>query len=355
MQFASNLGTIQVKENSNANLLNDFQPWLRAFRRVCSGKNISPNFLSLLREIDSNSYHFCAEADSDKRGSQLTALLVSLGDAQRQIAVRPKFQDIKSKQYIPPIKLSQTWLYECHIDSDLKSSFDLARCVASICGEKKKDSIRENVEPVDVSEKGVAWAIKSVRAVWGNGSLEDNLAAVVHRRSIDARMNNLSHPVLRSSYFASLQAVTSFLNDESNDERMEELLLGFALIDWVDYPSSYKKSSKPTIPPMLPRAYALLKLLFLPNGEFRRDHKSETIIVKHEPAIVPLLRAGRVSEALKLACQRLQVSGLTPVPASFYSGLDNGTRLAAALLIPIDEPSIQALASLVLRDKKENQ
>ncbi len=105
----------------------------------------------------------------------------------------------------------------------------------------------------------------------------------------------------------------------------------------------------------LPRAYALLKLLFLPDGKFHRDEESETITIKHEPAIVPLLKAGRVPEALRIAYQRLQASGLTPATREFHYDDSEGTRLAAALLIPIDEPSVRALAELVLRDKPEDQ
>ena len=155
---------------------------------------------------------------------------------------------------------------------------------------------------------------------------------------------------------ASLKTVSAFLNVETDDARLEELLRGLILLDWHKAELDFKpRTQARDVPPTLPRAYALLKLLSLPAGKFQRDERSETTIIKHEPAIVPLLRAGRVPDALQVAYQRLQASGLTPATREFHYDNAEGIRLAAALLIPIDEPSIRALAALVLRDKTEDQ
>jgi CRISPR-associated protein Csx17 len=357
MQFASRLSTLETQGNPKANLLDDFQVWLRTLRRVWNEKNPPAQFLSLQREISAGCYGYCSAANQNQQKSQLASLLISLGKAEKELAVRPNFQDPKSKKHIPPIRLRLNWLYECHDDSvGFKDSFNLAASIASICGADGGGSIRENIEPVNVTEKGVDWAVKSVRAVWGNGLLEDNLAAVLHRRSIEARANSLSHPVLTSSRFASLKTINAFLNSETDDARVEELLRGLILLDWQKAEQNFKpRTQQREVAPSLPRAYALLKLLFLPDGKFQRDEESETITIKHEPAIVPLLKAGRVQDALQIAYQRLQASGLTPATREFHYDDSGGTRLAAALLIPIDEPSIRALAELVLRDKPEDQ
>ena len=70
---------------------------------------------------------------------------------------------------------------------------------------------------------------------------------------------------------------------------------------------------------------------------------------------MPLLRANRVSDALQIASQRLISSGLVPLTKDFYFDNAEGTRLAAALLIPINQASIRALAKLVLRESTDNQ
>jgi CRISPR-associated protein Csx17 len=97
-----------------------------------------------------------------------------------------------------------------------------------------------------------------------------------------------------------------------------------------------------------------LKLLFLPEGKFQPKPEAEVIIIKHEPSIIPLLRAGRVSDALDVAARRLRASGVMPLTTDFYLQEEDGVRLAAALLIPIDEPSRRAVARLVLGDETED-
>lgn len=155
-------------------------------------------------------------------------------------------------------------------------------------------------------------------------------------------------PMLSSKRYASLEAIDAFLRRETDDERLEALLHGLALINWSQgsvrspHPSSL-------VPPTLPRVYALLKLLFLPDGRLKSKMLTEPITIRHEPAIVPLLRAGRVNEALEIADRRLRICGLMPLTYEFHVASDEGVRLAASLLIPVAEPAINALAALVLR------
>ena len=72
---------------------------------------------------------------------------------------------------------------------------------------------------------------------------------------------------------------------------------------------------------------------------------TDAVTIRHEPAIVPLLRAGRVPEALDIADRRLRTCGLMPFTCQFHVSQDAGVRLAASLLIPIADPAINALAS----------
>ena len=103
----------------------------------------------------------------------------------------------------------------------------------------------------------------------------------------------------------------------------------------------------------MPRAYALLKLLFLPDGKLTLKAGGEPIEIKHEPTIIPLLRAGRADEAVQTAVRRLRAAGLVPLSEDFDIADDDAVRMAAALLIPIYPSSVHALARLVLRPKAE--
>lgn len=345
--LATSLGRFEVCERPRAGLIHHIDRWLDSFSRAASGDKVQPRFVRAQQRIEDAIFRLCESGSED----HLREVLISLGAGEAELAYGEKFREEKKLRPLAGLRL--TWTNECNDGSD---EFRLATALASIHSENGSDSIRENIEPVNVTEKGVDWAVKSVRAVWGNGSLEDNLTAVLHRRSIEARANSLSHPILTSSRFASLKTVSAFLNVETDDARLEELLRGLILLDWHKAELDFKpRTQARDVPPTLPRAYALLKLLSLPAGKFQRDERSETTIIKHEPAIVPLLRAGRVPDALQVAYQRLQASGLTPATREFHYDNAEGIRLAAALLIPIDEPSIRALAALVLRDKTEDQ
>lgn len=345
--LATPLGTFEVRERPRARLIHHIDNWLDSFSRAASGDKVQPRFVRAQQRIEDAIFRLCESGSVD----HLREVLISLGAAEAELADGEKFRNEKGLRPLSGLRLS--WANECNDGSD---DFRLAAALASICGEAGSSSIRENIEPVSVTEKGVEWKNKSVRAVWGLGALEENLASVLHRRSIEARANSLSHPILTSSRVASLNAVNAFLNGDTDDAKLEDLLRGLVLLDWRNAePHSKPQTQSRDVPPTLPRAYALLKLLFLPGGKFQRDENAEIVTIKHEPAIVPLLRAGRVQDALQIAYQRLQASGLLPATKDFYYNNMEGARLAAALLIPIDEPSIRALAKLVLRDKTEDQ
>ena len=120
-------------------------------------------------------------------------------------------------------------------------------------------------------------------------------------------------------------------------------------------------------------AYALLKLLFLSDEVFKRetdgapptDDKGESYkdffkpysstfdgMIRHEPSIVPLLLTNnrkQIENAFKRAAGRLKISGFTPFTDDFYLDERRGSRLAAALLIPLAKGDTGALCRAVLR------
>lgn len=341
--LATPLGAFQVRDRPHARLIHDLDRWLDLFVRAASGERVPPRIERAGQRVETAIFRLCESGSAD----DLRDVLISLGAAEGELADAEKFRDEKGLS--PLSGLRSSWGSECNDSSD---EFGLAEALAAICSETGDGSFRENIEPVEVTQKGVAWKNKSVRAVWGNGALEDNLAAVLQRRSIEARANSLTHPILYSRRFAPLTAVNAFLNGGIDDGKLGELLRGLVLVDWQKAEQGLKlRTYRRDAPARLPRAYALLKLLFLPDGKLWRAEDGEIITIKHEPAIVPLLRAGRIPDALQIAYQRLRATGIEPVTKEFHYENEEGTRLAAALLIPIDSPSVSALGALVLRKR----
>jgi CRISPR-associated protein Csx17 len=343
--LATPLGIFEVRERPLATRLYelDRNRWLDFFIRATSDDKTPPRFVLARKRIEEAIFKLCATGSV----AHLRETLVALGAAEAELSHGERFRGDKNLR--PLTGLSLRWVNECNDGSD---EFRIASALAAMRGEGKVGSFRSNIESFDDASR--SWAQRSTSAVWSNAGLEENLASVLQRRSIDARSQNLSHPPVSSSRFAPLASVNAFLNRETNDEKLEDLLSGLVLIDWSQDKTLESKIEKRNIPPTLSRAYALLKLLFLPKGEFQPDPNAETVIIKHEPSIIPLLRAGRIPDAIDSAARRLRASGVVPLTTDLYLREADGPRLAAALLIPIDKPSIRKIARLVLQDNADD-
>ena len=337
------LGRFEVKERPRATLIYQIDRWLETLRRATSDtKRTPPRFIRALTYIEEASFQLCASGQLVD--SQAT--LIALGAAETELARSPRFRAEHQGLVLRPLAgLSERWATEC---DDQSSEFELAAALASIAGEGQRGAFRTYLEPVTITGAQVTWTNDDTSTIWGAGTLTDNLAAVLYRRSIDARAAGGAHPELTSRRYASLDTIDAFLRQETDDARLEALLRGLALINWSRSSIRLPHTSF-LVPPTLPRAYALLKLLFLPGGELKNNTRTEPVMIRHEPMLVPLLRAGRVAEALEIADKRLRICGLIPLTCQFHVASDEGVRLAASLLIPIATPAINALAALVLR------
>lgn len=372
--LAAPLGRFEVRERPRAALVHQLDRWLDATRRAIGKKETPPRLIRARTEVEEAIFSLCAHGQPE----QLRDALAALGIAEGEIAVTPRFRD---DNHLRPLSgLSTSWAWESW---DNSPEFEIAQALAAICGEGKRGAFRTHLEPVEPGKSGgFEWTKDDTGVVWQAGTLDDSLAAVLHRRSIDARAAAASHPQLQSCRFASLKSINHFLSRETDDEKIEGLLRGLSLINWPRHPPHSTggdrvdsqitqleagpvaiapgtvpeelpaKAVITKLPPTMPRAYALLKLLFLPDGKLGCD--GQNLVIRHEPSIVPLLRAGRVGEALAIAERRLRSTGLTPFTSQLYFSDEDGARLAAALLIPIDEQSVCALAEAVLRPSQSN-
>ncbi len=369
---AASLGRFDVRELSDANLLRQVDPWLDRFRRAGGSKNAPPRFGVALRTIDGAVFDFC------KHGTVplFQKIIIALGLAERELASADKFRDAEKLR--PLVGLSLDWIIAA---DDRSVEFSIALALASLHDPQQAiGPLRVNLEAVDWKTNCRAWAEKDRSVVWNSANLSTNLANVLQRRLMDGQRAGCHQLPLASPFHLSLEAVAAFLAGEIDEERAENLLWGLMLINprkkgdrMVKHFAQIADAST------LPRDYALLKLLFLPQPlvpERLGDHvrwrlartndndQADRLAIRSEPRIIPLLRAGRVGEACRIAAQRLRISGLPPMPGPQPSGAKrdstwedrqiehgHGQRLAAALLFPVSSISVNRLVNLVCRDQ----
>ena len=170
---------------------------------------------------------------------------------------------------------------------------------------------------------------------------------------MDSRRENMKDLALWGKAPARWADIGAFLWGQTEDWLLTELLSGLMLIDRErEWPRLGQVDSNEALP--LPRAYALLKLLFL-AGPLRLPGRAEPVAIAPEPEVFGQLRAGDLGQAVRLAARRLRASGLTPMCEEGGSGLGEGetSRLWAALLFPIGRA--EDLASLVIRPHENEE
>jgi CRISPR-associated protein Csx17 len=343
------MGSFDVNDRTGVNLLCEIDPWLDRFRQKTTEDKTPPRFKSALRKIETAIFSFCQYGGH----SRFADILCALGQAEKELANGENFR--KDKYLRPLAGLSPEWIEAAY---DASPEFEIALSLAGIYDASHKiGALRANLEPVKTVEKGkriirIPWSEGGREVVWNSSSLIGNLAAVLERRLIDGERAGCDRLPLACRRTASRNAIAAFIAGEIDDRRVEELLWGMLLINhYKDYPI-LKRS--PIDAPPLPRSYALLKLLFMPGPLTKQN---ETVEVRPEMAILPLLRAKRVDDACQVALRRLRASGFIPQAkqTSQQWHTPDSARIAAALLIPVASRDVEYLKSMVLRPETNNQ
>lgn len=387
--LATPAGRIAVREQQNADLLREIDPWLDTFRKAVATSGNKPEnrvkrFVAAERRIDAAVFDFCRYGGP----SHFTDVIIALGRAEREMALTPG-KIGQSKTRVDPIAgLSTGWIRAA---AATDPEFEIALALTGVrhepgkTGEQPKiGPLRSNLEPVSTwsgknGQNKATWAEKDRAVVWNAADLSTNLAAVLARRVMDGERNgceNLPLASARDDLVASPAAIAAFLRSELDDRRITDLLWGLMLVNQEHTGTCRNGSTEPIVEEVaqLTPLYCLLKLLFLPRGldVFQRGemvfwnlaagNERGTHRVRPEPAVLPLLRAGRVGEAAVIAMRRLRSSGLTPLPHRLSGGVSRdrewlevqmspqaGRRLAAALLIPVSPNAINAIVHRATR------
>jgi CRISPR-associated protein Csx17 len=224
--------------------------------------------------------------------------------------------------------LSPAWIAACGDSTEVR----LAAAIASLSATGAVLPMRAYLSPLD--PRNVLRYAPAARAIAYVGvDVYDRLGSVLARRLLDARRTSgdvQANPTW-GAVTAELDDVARLIAGEVDERALEELLFGFS---WVRHaPSERDRRTGDAGAPPIPTDYALLRLLFLAT---RLETPDGRRVVVPDSSIVPLLRGGRVADALEVARRQLVSCGLRPrTVAASSDGAPHGRRLAAALLVPV--------------------
>ncbi len=342
----------EASERANlANVLFDLDGWLDSLRRNASGSRTSAGLGTALRQVEGAIIEFCQRGET----RDLQDVLVAVGRAERWVS------NSGMRENVGPLSLSREW--NSHAD-DGSAEFKLARALASVLhepaqGERKVGPIRENLEPVapNPRTRRLEWRNDSTSFVWTAGDPLGNMLAVLERRLLDGRMEGLREegsPPLKAAYSARPKDIVSFLDGGVDAQRVADLALPLSFVRYRHRREGKdSQQGEPVRAPFdLPTAYAVMKLTLLPGKFVCREFgvDGEGIDIAMEPSMLTMLRAGRVGDAYRMAYRRLKASGLRPLSEEpgIADRSEQGRRLAAALLFPLDKRSYKTLAERAL-------
>ena len=174
---------------------------------------------------------------------------------------------------------------------------------------------------------------------------------------MDAERLGVNHNPLWSEIRLLAEDINAFIEGRVDESLVEDLIFGFSWINWNKkddlaelnktlFEKEKNRNDKENSG-VISRPYALLKLLFMPDGIKKADVR---VSIKPESSIIPLLRAGRIKDACSIANRRLRTKDFIPVTSSFPDG-SNGLQISGALMIPVRDE--WRLKKLVLREEQD--
>jgi len=328
--IATPLGHVPVRRNVSADVLDELerQGWLEKTQKYAENQHCPAAFRASLTRLDRS----ISNMVSSPSRSTVQEVVSGIGAIERHCATSPKI-----KENVPPVpRLTAQWVDEA---DDGSAEFRIAGALASLGfegrgekGEAKLFAMRHHLAPVALD--GRTWDINTNQVVWGPGPLVRNLAQVLRRRRLAAMKMNCEGRALDARWGAGLGDVAAFLNGQTDDRRISELLPGLSCVDF--------KGLVLTEDPYdagLPSAYLLLKPFFMSESGARSLLGVPPGVTLSLPAeATARLAAGDVQKAVDMAWGRLRVLGLKlpgrKSPEAF--GVD-GARLLAALMVPLSE------------------
>jgi CRISPR-associated protein Csx17 len=347
------VGRVGVRERPEVPLLGPLDDWLQQARR---GKDPSSGVAAAVRNADRAVFELATSGGAQR----LQRVLEAVAEAESALAKSSSFRE---RARLGPVHGLRAAAWLPFLD-DGTPEVSVAAALASMREDEgdpdgehghRWSCLRFLVRPVGPGKRRgvIAWT-KEPPPVTGFGlrPLCQVLADAHARRSIEVARNSVVadgnaelpgvQTAFRSRIPAPAGAVSAFVNDELDDERVEALLAGMMLLDWSAQPAVGHWFGDPSAAVSSPAAcWALLAPFF--HG---RRLQGDNLELRPESAWPSLLARGRVEPVLDAALRRLRMARLQPVPtdpAVMASCGPAGPRLGAALLVPLSRTTSDAL------------
>lgn len=344
--LATPLTRFRVPREPQQDLISELDHWLWRFQAWARGDNTPNRVKSLAQRLDNALFDLTRQRGDRYDAVQKTLIL--LGEIQRYAGTSPAMQE-----KVPPVPfLSERWFAAAR---DNSIEFRIAAALAGLQSVKEHPlPMRVHLSPLDPNQKYPGWLPDGARnhyRTWHHGGLEKNLIAVLEKRLLLAQKGGFIDKPLNGWPGVDRASMAVFLAGETDDNRIAQLVAGLAHcraprhIEWEAIEDSCA----------IPVAYTLLKLVMTPDRQLRRcGLLTENEHLPVPAGLVRLLAAGRIDEAVRLAQRRLRIAGISPLPGSPGSAGLSGSRLAAALLIPLDDASVRHLYRAIFQqDNKQ--
>lgn len=373
--LAAPLARVDVMANPKARLLEDANliRWTDRLRNECRESDgrrdkVPARYKTILRQIDRAMLEFAVRSDRSSDAKSLIAVMRSIGVAERTLATSGLTFCIDRKRKsikISPIQnLNPDWIEQANDDS---AEFRIAAALAGISGVKNVvGPLRVFMEEVEVKGIWASWSPGSCSAVWSRRSLAANLASVFQRRQLEAfqRGSEEKGVPLSSTRPAALSDVIAFLNAETDDDKIDDLLWALIGINWSSDELSFRLPDAERYDGAVPVEFGLARLLVKPlplamkDGRWRIVDEAEP--TTPDPAVFYELASGRVdavSNSVTRAARRHKSDGriVTGYRTRLRSGREltvlspiDPERLLAAMLIPLSNNDLSLIANSVL-------
>lgn len=373
--LAAPLGTLSVgsRTSEGAELISDLDAgdWLNQVHRLAR-KEAPARARTAVKQLE-DALFTMSESHVSPRSVQ--GALGALGDLLMWL----RSSRDGPQKILPPPRLSYKWV---RMGDDETPEYRLAVALASLgwppAENPRQDTPAEDDVPsMEMAEDTVApkkrialaayfaplddetipkwrreWGAQNqTRVVWGAGSLESNLIAILQRRLID---ESIAAP-LDAAAPARLVDIAAFLERNFDDVRCARLLAGLVWAQPARLPSK-KQATRPVVP----FSYAAIKPIFTPAAILKALAEEGLVSANCKlpipPGLVSRLRSGRVEGAVHLALTRARASEIACPFANpgIPQSTKIGRRLAAALLIPLDNYGVKTLMDRAYPVEKEN-
>lgn len=329
------LSRIAVSRNFDADLIAQLERrnWLASVQRYARDENAPNVFRTAAHQLDSALFALTQQASR----AVVQTVLRRVNGIEAALSRSPKSQE---SVRVPVPHLSLAWAKQA---DDRSTEFRIAAAFASLCLRNEQGHrvlhTRRHLATVSESlnrEGDRAWEPTSRLAVWGTGPLIKNLAALLHRRRLEAIGLGVEGEALASQTGATCTDVATFLDGNTDDACIGELLGGLACVDWsgAEPPRANTHAHEKTA---LPPAFTLLKVFFTSEVMLRSLKWLPPDRSFRLAAEIPArLAADDVPSAVKLAWQYLRALGVKLPgrnPPEVIAA--DGPRWLAALCVPL--------------------